>query len=59
MGVGSSQAAVRRRVPGVRCETIAGSRSCHTGRFEAGERITDFLIRRGTVRRVSVGVVID
>jgi hypothetical protein len=59
VGVGSSQASVRRRVPGVRCETIAGSRSCHTGRFAAGERITDFLIRRGTVRRVSVGIVID
>ena len=30
VGVGSSEAAVRANVPGVRCETIAGSRSCHT-----------------------------
>jgi hypothetical protein len=59
VGVGSSEAAVRARVRGVRCETIAGFRSCHTGRFTAGEIVTDFLIRGGTVRRVSVGRVID
>jgi hypothetical protein len=59
VGVGSSEAAVRRRVRGVRCETVAGFRSCHTGRFTAGEIITDFQIRGGTVRRVTVGRVID
>ncbi len=59
VGVGSSEATVRARVRGVRCETIAGFRSCHTGRFTAGEIITDFLIRGGTVRRVTVGRVID
>ena len=59
VGVGSTEATVRARVRGVRCETIAGFRSCHTGRFTAGEIITDFLIRGGTVRRVTVGRVID
>jgi hypothetical protein len=59
VGVGSRQRAVRRRVPGVRCETFANIRSCHTGVFEAGRRITDFLIRRGRVTRVTVGFVID
>ena len=59
VGVGSTEAAVRRRVRGVRCETIVGSRSCHTGRFTAGEIITDFLLRDGKVWRVSVGRVID
>jgi hypothetical protein len=59
VGVGSSEATVRRRVPGVRCETIAGSRSCHTGRFRAGRRITDFQIRSARVTRVTVGIVID
>ena len=59
VGVGSSEAAVRQRVGGVRCETVAGFRSCHTGRFTAGEIITDFQIRGGTVRRVTVGRVID
>jgi len=59
VGVGSSERAVRRRVRGVRCETIAGFRSCHTGRFTAGEIITDFLLRGGKVRRISVGRVLD
>jgi hypothetical protein len=59
VGVGSTERAVRRRVRGVRCETIGGTRSCHTGRFTAGEIITDFLLRRGKVVRVTVGRVID
>jgi hypothetical protein len=59
VGVGSTEAAVKSKVPGVRCETIAGIRSCHTNRFRAGERVTDFLIRNGKVTRVSVGFVLD
>ena len=59
IGVGSTEAQVKARVRGVRCETIEGTRSCHTGRFTAGEIITDFLIRGGKVRRVSVGRVLD
>ena len=59
VGVGSTEQAVRRRVRGIRCETIVGSRSCHTGRFTAGEIITDFLIRNGKVTRVSIGRVLD
>ena len=59
VGVGSTERAVRRRVRGIRCETIVGTRSCHTGRFTAGEVITDFLIRGGKVRRVSIGRVFD
>jgi len=59
VGVGSTQRAVRRRVAGVRCESFGDVRSCHTGEFEAGGRITDFLIRGGRVIRVTVGFVID
>jgi hypothetical protein len=59
VGVGSTEAAVKARVRGVRCETIAGFRSCHTGRFTAGEILTDFLIRDGKVIRVSIGRVFD
>jgi hypothetical protein len=59
VGVGSSEAAVRNRVPGVRCETIAGSRTCHTNEFEAGQRVTDFQIRKGRVTRVAIAFVID
>jgi hypothetical protein len=59
IGVGSTEAQVKARVRGVRCETIEGTRSCHTGRFTAGEIITDFQLRRGIVRRVAVGRVLD
>lgn len=59
VGVGSTEATVRRKVPGVRCETIAGFRSCHTNDFTAGQRVTDFQIRHGRVTRVTVGFVLD
>lgn len=59
IGIGSTEAAVRANVPGVRCETTSGSRSCHTHTFTAGRRVTDFFIKRGKVTRVSLGVVID
>ena len=59
VGVGSSEAAVKARVPGVKCETIVGFRSCHTGAFEAGKRVTDFRIAGGKVDRVVVGIVVD
>jgi hypothetical protein len=58
-GVGSTEAVVRATVPGVRCETVSGSRSCHTHAFTAGRRVTDFFLRRGRVVRITVGVVID
>lgn len=59
VGVGSSEHAVRAGVPHVRCETLAGARSCHTHAFTAGRRVTDFAIRGGKVVRVTVGLVID
>jgi hypothetical protein len=59
VGVRSTEAAVRSRVPGVTCETIAGTRSCHTGAFEAGKRVTAFSIVNGRVTRVTVALVID
>jgi hypothetical protein len=60
VGVGSRERAVRRRVPGVRCETVSGDRMCHTNRFVGGQRVTVFFIRpNGRVRRVDVGIVID
>jgi hypothetical protein len=59
VGVGSTEQAVKQKVPGVTCETIVGTRSCHTNEFVAGRRVTDFLIRKGRVRRVNVGFVID
>ena len=59
VGVGSSEASVRSRVQGIRCETFGTVRSCHTGRFVAGRRITDFRIEGGRVTTITVGIVID
>jgi hypothetical protein len=59
VGVGSSERAVRNRVPGVTCDSVSGFRSCHTNEFLPGQRITDFRIRNGRVDRVAVSFVID
>jgi len=59
VGVGSTEADVSGKVPGVRCETIGGDRLCHTNDFAAGQRVTSFFIRGGKVSRVDVGVVFD
>ena len=59
VGVGSTEAQVRARVPGVRCRTETGLRHCFVGRFLPGRRVTDFRIRGGRVRSVTVGFVID
>jgi len=55
IGVGSTRAAVRARVAGVRCATG----HCFVGRFLPGHRVTDFLLRNGRVSAVVVGFVID
>jgi len=59
VGVGSTERAVRRGVRGVHCATVAGTRTCHVGTLRAGRRVTDFLMRRGRVVRVTLGFVID
>jgi hypothetical protein len=60
VGVGSSETAVRRKVGHVRCETISGSHACHVGSFQAGRRVTVFLISKtGFVVTVTVGFVLD
>lgn len=49
--VGSSAAAVRRGVPGVRCTASA----CVVGTARAGQRVTTFTLRSGRVARVTLG----
>lgn len=49
--VGSSAAAVRRGVSGVRCTAA----SCVVGSQRAGQRITTFALRDGRVARVTLG----
>ena len=55
IGVGSTVAAVRARVPGVRCERG----HCFVGKFLPGRRVTDFFLRKGKVSAITVGFVID
>jgi hypothetical protein len=60
VGVGSSETAVKQKVGHVRCETIAGTHTCHVGSFLAGHRVTVFLIsKHGFVVSVTVGFVLD
>jgi hypothetical protein len=59
IGVGSTEAEVKAKVAGVRCRTESGFRHCFLGRFLPGRVITDFHVRRGRVRSVVVGFVLD
>lgn len=60
VGVGSTRAAVRRRVEGVRCLVEFTYDHCFLGRFRAGEVVTDFALdRRRRVARITIGRVVD
>jgi len=60
IGVGNSEKSLRQKHPSLKCETFPGNyRSCHTGTYSAGERVTDFEIKKGKIVRVFVGIVID
>ena len=60
VGVGSTRAAVRGRVPGVRCLVEFDYDHCFVGRWRAGQIVTDFAISsRGRVSRVVVGRIVD
>jgi hypothetical protein len=59
IGVGSTEAAVKAKVPGVSCATFEGTRLCRRGADEPGERGTIFFLENGRVTRVDVAVLID
>lgn len=60
VGVGSPEADVRRLVPGARCATRYGYRSCMVGGAKPGQVATDFAISgAGKVTRVSLSTVVD
>ncbi len=59
VGVGSSERAVKNRVPGVSCETFEQTRICSRGAEQPGERGTFFFIRHGRVVRAEVAILID
>ena len=56
VGVGSTRAAVRAKVAGLKCEGAV----CSVGKFVAGARVTSFFFgTTGRVKTVQVGFVID
>lgn len=59
IGVGSSESSIKNAFPHVKCRTLVRSRSCYLGELSPGKRVTDFQLRKGTVRWVSIGLVID
>jgi len=59
IGVGSTEAQVRRRIRGVRCAEQVGIRLCEVGRAQPGRTVSDLFITAGRVSRVNIGVVID
>jgi hypothetical protein len=59
VGVGSTEQAVKDKVPGVTCATFQGTRMCQRGAQQPGERGTIFFIENGKVSRVDVAVLID
>jgi hypothetical protein len=59
VGVGSSEQAVRDKVPGVTCETFEGTRICSRGAEQPGERGTFFFLRQNKVTRIDVAILID
>jgi len=59
IGVGSTIAAVKAKVPNVKCRRQAGFRDCYVGTFKPGHIITDFQIKNGRVTQVLIGRVLD
>lgn len=56
VGVGSTSAAVKKGVRRTHCDI----QHCYVGRFEGGEKVTDFaLSKQGRVTRVTIGYVLD
>ena len=65
IGVGSTRAQVKRRLPGVTCKVEYGVNHCYLGDFRPGERVTDFRLKRkkkgapARVISVGIGIVLD
>jgi hypothetical protein len=59
VGVGSTEAQLKSRLPAARCRTESGFRHCSLGAFLPGRTVTDFVVKSGRVTRVTVGIVLD
>ncbi len=60
IGVGSTESELTNTVKGLTCEDVgANMRTCHTGDFLPGRRVTDFRLSNGKVESVTVALVVD
>ena len=60
IGVGSTESELTNTVKGLTCEDVgANMRTCHTGDFLPGRRVTDFRLSNGKVESVTVARVVD
>jgi hypothetical protein len=59
VGVGSTEADVKAKVPHATCRTESRFRHCFVGKFLPGHVVTDFQIRHGKVTSAVVGYVLD
>jgi hypothetical protein len=60
LGVGSTLAQLKAKIPGIKCDLTADLGDCHVGEFKPGRRVTDFIVNKNRrVTRVVVGFVID
>jgi hypothetical protein len=60
VGVGSTVRQVKRGIPRIRCVREFGIHHCYLGSYRAGRTVTNLVIgKRGTVRRITLGRVID
>jgi hypothetical protein len=57
VGVGSTEAAVRRSYPSVVCAPFGGFRRCRLGSSKPGTRATDFMLGHGLVLQVTVQLI--
>jgi len=60
IGVGSTKAQLKSKVPGVHCRTGIGAHFCYVGVIKPGRRVTVFQLNGGNrVRQLEVGLVVD
>jgi hypothetical protein len=59
VGVGSTRAALRKRVRGLTCKKELGLDHCWAGRWQAGRVVTDFRLAKGRVTQVTIAYVLD
>jgi hypothetical protein len=57
VGVGSTEAQVKRRLPHVACESWSGHRQCVLGKVIPDRTVTIFALKSGRVSNIIVGVV--